>query len=52
MRREPRENLTITVRYRGGPECWWEIKARGETVRLPGYVHLHDALMAINGHND
>lgn len=47
--REPREKLTITVRYRGGPECWWEIHARGETVRVPGHAALHDTLMTLNG---
>lgn len=48
--RAARDPLTITVKYRGGAECWWEIKARGETVRVPGYIAVHDVLMALNGH--
>lgn len=47
-KRNPREPLTITVTYRGGPECWWEIKARGVTFRRPGYVALHDLLSEVN----
>lgn len=46
--RSPREPLTLTVRLRGGPECWWEIKARGRTYRYPGTLSLHDVLTWIN----
>lgn len=42
-----REPLTIKVTYRGGPECWYEIHARGEIGRFPGYVCLHDAFQEI-----
>ena len=48
-RRNPRDPLTITVTYRGGPECWWELKARGVTIRRPGSVSLHDALDWLQG---
>lgn len=43
----PREALMVKVRYRGGPECWWEITARGKTVRRPGVLALHDVLRDI-----
>lgn len=44
-----RSPLTIQVKYRGGPEAWIEIKARGETLRVPGSVCLFDALSAVWG---
>lgn len=47
-RRNPRESLTITVKWRGGPECWWEIVARGRVWRAPGHVAIHDVLARIN----
>lgn len=47
-RRDPREPLTVTVRYRGGPECWWELRARGAVWRVPGYVSVHDLMARIN----
>lgn len=43
----PRSKLSVTVVYRGGPECWWEITARGKTVRRPGALALHDVLRDI-----
>nr|CRY96850.1 hypothetical protein [uncultured prokaryote] len=47
--RDPREPLTITVTYRGGSECWWELRARGVTIRRPGSLSLHDVLMWLEG---
>lgn len=47
--RNPREPLTIQVKYRGGPECWWEISARGATIRRPGSLALHDVLRELSG---
>jgi hypothetical protein len=47
-RRDPREPLTVIVRYRGGAECWWELRARGTVWRMPGHVSLQDALAQIN----
>lgn len=44
-----RETLTISVRYRGGAECWYELKSRGQTVRIPGHVALHDVMGRIYG---
>lgn len=37
----------MSVTYRGGPECWWEIKARGEVWRVPGVIALHDVMRHI-----
>lgn len=39
-----REPLTLTVRYRGGSEGWWQIEARGRIWRRPGVLCLHDVL--------
>jgi hypothetical protein len=39
-----RSDLTITVRHRGGPESWWEVRARGRVWRRPGYIALDDLL--------
>lgn len=47
--RDRRKPLTVTVVYRGGPECWYELRARGLVVRRPGYICIHDALMALEG---
>lgn len=47
-RRNPREPLTVIVRFRGGAECWWELTARGQVWRAPGYVSLHDVMSRIN----
>lgn len=43
----PRDSLTITVKYRGGSECWYELKARGRTYRVPGYVDLHSVMEGV-----
>lgn len=42
-----RTPLHITVKYRGGPECWYEVHARGCIGRFPGHVALHDAIREI-----
>lgn len=34
--------MTVTLKYRGGPEGWIEVRARGRIVRRPGYVALLD----------
>lgn len=44
-----RSPLTLTIVYRGGSEAWWEIKARGQTFRVPGHTCLHDVLERIEG---
>lgn len=43
-----RETITLTVVWRGGPEAWYEIKARGRTGRVPGWLSIHDVMMRIN----
>lgn len=43
-----REPITLTVSWRGGGEAWYEVKARGRTGRFPGWLGLHDVMMAIN----
>lgn len=48
-RRNPRDRLTILVKYRGGSEAWWLIEARGTVQAFPGHLCLHDVLSAING---
>lgn len=45
----PRTTLTLTVRYRGGAECWYEVRARGRIHRLPGHVALHDVMGKVYG---
>jgi len=47
--RNSRKPLTITITYRGGPECWWELKGRGITIRRPGALALHDVLSLFEG---
>ena len=47
--RDRRKPLTIVVTYRGGAECWWELRARGKVVRQPGAIALHDVLSLFDG---
>jgi len=44
---DPRRKLTLTIRYRGGPECWVEIHARGGEGRFPGHVAIYDVMREI-----
>lgn len=46
--RNGRIPITISVKYRGGGECWYEIHARGQVGRFPGYVAIHDIMREIN----
>lgn len=39
-----RKPMHIDIRWRGGPECWYEIRARGRTIRRPGSIALHDLM--------
>lgn len=50
-RRNPREPLKITVSYRGGPEAWYEVHARGSVGRYPGYMAIHDIMCDVNNVN-
>ena len=36
--------ISIEVRYNGGPEASWLVRARGVTWRFPGHMCLHDVL--------
>jgi len=40
--------MLVSIQYRGGPEAWYEIRARGRIYRFPGSMYLHDALEQIN----
>lgn len=42
-----RQPITLAVKYRGGSECWFEIHARGGTLRVPGVVALVDVVKEI-----
>lgn len=43
----PRDRLTLEIHFRGGAECWYEVRARGEVGRFPGYVDLHQVAQEI-----
>lgn len=47
--RDPRKPLQVTIVHRGGPESWWELRARGAVVRRPGWTCLDDVLREIAG---
>lgn len=47
-RRDPRKPITVSLKLRGGPEAWVEVKGRGETNRYPGYVTIAEVLFDIN----
>lgn len=42
-----RKPLTLSIAFRGGPECWWEVRARGRVWRRPGTVAIHDLMSEI-----
>jgi len=46
--RDPRQPLTLSIKFRGGPECWYEVHARGQVGRFPGYVSIHEIMDEIN----
>jgi hypothetical protein len=46
--RNPRDPLTVTIVYRGGPEAWVEVKARGSMGRFHGNTALFDVVAEIN----
>lgn len=46
----PRQKpLTVVLKYRGGPECWVEVRARGRIWRRPGTVAIYDLLTTVFG---
>jgi hypothetical protein len=40
-------DLTIKVAYRGGPESWWLVTARGSTGVFPGHLALEDVMVDV-----
>lgn len=38
----PREPLTMRVKYRGGAEAWIEVHSRGSMGRFPGHTAIID----------
>lgn len=48
-RRNARTPLAVTLSYRGGPEAWVEIHARGDLGRYPGSTAIADILADLNG---
>ncbi len=46
--RRPREKVMLTVHYRGGPEAWYQIEARGRTGNFHGATAIHDVMAEIN----
>lgn len=38
------QKITLTVTYKGGPECWYLVEARGRHGVFPGVAYLHDVL--------
>lgn len=47
-RRNHRDRLTITLRYKGGAEGWWIIEARGRVGAFPSGMALVDVMAEIN----
>lgn len=46
--RDPRTPLPVTIKYRGGPECWIEVSGRGIYRRYPGYTAIMDIVSDLN----
>jgi hypothetical protein len=44
---DPRKPVTLTIKLRGGPECWVEIHSRGCIGRFPGVTSIYDILREI-----
>jgi hypothetical protein len=41
------QDLTITIRYRGGAESWWLVKARGSQGAFPGHASIEDVMSQV-----
>lgn len=46
--RDPRVPLNVSIKYRGGPEAWYEIHARGTIARYPGWVSIDEIMAEVN----
>jgi hypothetical protein len=44
---DPRKPVALTIKLRGGPECWVEIHSRGRVGRYPGVTAVYDVLRDI-----
>lgn len=42
-----RRSHWVQVKYRGGPEAWWEITFLGKIHRAPGHLALDDVLRRV-----
>lgn len=40
-------SLNLTVAWRGGPESWWLVTARGRHGVFPGHLALEDVMAAV-----
>lgn len=47
-RRDPRKPLTIEIRYVGGPESLWAVRARGQTWKVCAHECVADVFMAFS----
>lgn len=47
-RRNPRDPLSVTVVWRGGPEAWVELRARGGVIRVPGHTCIAELVLLLN----
>jgi hypothetical protein len=47
-RRNPRDQLRLTVAYRGGAEGWIEVHARGQVGFFPSHAALADVVWEVN----
>lgn len=45
----PRRTIGVMVKYRGGAQGWWELSYAGRTVRVEGFLALHDAMTHLLG---
>lgn len=46
--RNPRDPINVTLKLRGGSECWVEVRGRGSVGRYPGTTAIYDILLDIN----
>lgn len=42
-----RRTLSIQITWRGGPESWWLVKARGRHGVFPGFLSIEDVMAAV-----
>jgi hypothetical protein len=42
-----RKPLALTMKFRGGAECWIEVHSRGQIARFPGNTALYDVFRRI-----